>query len=94
MGFLNRWKASPVDPVVKIRGSQHCSPNLFLSQGTATPVCHTAAAACCCDAENYATAISNTSRVIHGVQVSVDLRDSDKLGRRPPLPKQKAMKNI
>ena len=37
--------------------------------------CHTVAAACCCDAENRATGISNTSRVSHGGQVSVELRD-------------------
>ena len=37
--------------------------------------CHTAAAACCCDAETYATVISNTSRVTHGGQVSVALPD-------------------
>ena len=38
--------------------------------------CHTVVAACCCcDAESYATGISNTSRVTHGGQVSVKLPD-------------------
>ena len=34
---------------------------------------HTVAAACCGDAESYATSISNTSRVTHGGQVSEEL---------------------
>ena len=37
--------------------------------------CHPVAAACCCDAESYAMGISNSSRVTHGTQVSVELPD-------------------
>ena len=37
--------------------------------------CHPVVAACCCDAESCATSISNTRRVTHGGQVSVDLPD-------------------
>ena len=41
---------------------------------------------CCCGAESYATSISNTSGLIHGGQVSVDLPDENRVGRRtwPP----------
>ena len=48
--------------------------------------CHTAVAACCCDAESSATSFSNTSRIAPGGQVSVELPDWDRLGRRtwPP----------
>ena len=48
--------------------------------------CHTVAAACCCDAESYATGISYTSRLTHGGQVSAELPDEERLGRRtwPP----------
>ena len=35
-----------------------------------------------CVAESSATGISNTSRVTHGGQASVELPDSDRLGRR------------
>ena len=62
--------------VVKIQCSHRCSLGSFPSQGTTPPACrcHTVATACCCDAESYATNISNTSssRVIHGEQVSVE----------------------
>ena len=44
--------------------------------------CHTVVAACCCDPESYVISISNTSRVTHGGQVSAELPDSDRLGRR------------
>ena len=44
--------------------------------------CHTVAAVCRCDAESDATGISNTSRVTHDRQVSVELPDYDRLGRR------------
>ena len=37
--------------------------------------CHMVVAACCCDAESYATGISNTSRISHGGQVSAELPD-------------------
>ena len=37
--------------------------------------CHTVAAACHCDAESYATGISNTTRVTHGGQISAELLD-------------------
>ena len=48
--------------------------------------CHTGEAVCCCEAENYATGISNTSRVPHGGRVSAELPDQDRAGRRtwPP----------
>ena len=39
--------------------------------------CHTVVVVCCCDAESYATGISNTSRVTHGGQVSAELSDKD-----------------
>ena len=48
----------------------------FPDRETNTSVCcHTLAAGCYCDAESYATEISNTSRVTHGGQVSVELLD-------------------
>ena len=37
--------------------------------------CHSVAAACCCDAESYATSISDTDRVTYGQQFSVELPD-------------------
>ena len=37
--------------------------------------CHTMVVACCYDADSYATRISNTSRVTHGGQVSMELPD-------------------
>ena len=37
--------------------------------------CHTVQAACCCVAGSYATGTSNTSRVTHGGQVSMELPD-------------------
>ena len=43
----------------------------------------------CCDAESYATGISNASRVTHGAQVSGQLPDQDRLGRRTWLPTSK-----
>ena len=57
--------------------------------------CHTVAAACCCDAESYATGISNTSRVTHGGQASVELPEQDGLGRRtwPPTPQKISHEN-
>ena len=39
-------------------------------------------AACCYDAESYATSISNIKWVTHGGQVSAELPDQDTLGRR------------
>ena len=47
--------------------------------------CHTVAAAYRCDAESYATGISNTSRVTYGEQASAE-SSSLTLGRRtwPP----------
>ena len=35
--------------------------------------CHTVVAVCCCDAESYATSISNTARVTHGGYISAKL---------------------
>ena len=74
---------------VKIRRSRCHSPSgLFPGQGSTPPVgCHTVVAACCCDAESYATRVSKTSRVTPGGQVSVELPDSERLGRRtwPPI---------
>ena len=35
--------------------------------------CDTVAAVCCCDAESYATSISDTSSVTHDGQVSAEL---------------------
>ena len=55
--------ASPGALVVKVWQSHHRSPGSFLGQGTTPPICQTVVAACCCDAESYATGISNSSRV-------------------------------
>ena len=54
--------------VVRIRCSDHCNPGLFPARESHHPSagCHTVVALCCCDAESYATSISNTSRVTHG----------------------------
>ena len=58
--------------------------------------CRTMVTACCCDAESYATRISNTSRVPHGGQVSVKLPDEDRLGRRtwPPTSEKTGHDNL
>ena len=53
--------------------------------------CRTVAAVCCCDADSYATSISNTSRVTHGGQVSAELPDPDRPGRRSCRP---LLKNV
>ena len=57
---------------------------------------HTVAAACCCDAESYATGISHTSRVTHGGQFSLELPDYERLGEGPGhfLPTKLAMKTL
>ena len=69
--------ASPGGLVVKIHCSHHCGWGSFLLRQPQHPSvgCHTVVAACCCDTESYATGISNTSMVIHGGQVSVELPD-------------------
>ena len=62
---------------VKI-GSSHCRGlGLCPGQETTPPSVssHIVVAACCCDAESYATGISNTSSVPHGGQVSAELPD-------------------
>lgn len=61
-------EASHGGPVVKIPVHllvrEPCHPSID---------CHTVVAAGYCDAESYATAISDTSRVTHGGQVSAEL---------------------
>ena len=67
--------ASPAG-LVKITCSHFHGPGLFPSQGTIPLVsCHTVVAVSYCDAESYATVISNTSRVTHGGRVSAELPD-------------------
>ena len=68
--------ASPGDLVIKILRSHHHGWGSFPGQGTTSPPVggHTVMADCCYDAESYA-GISNTSRITHGGQVSVDLPD-------------------
>ena len=56
--------------------------------------CHTAVAACGYDAESSATGISNTSKVIHDGQVSAELPDYDRLGRRTWPLSSKNMKSL
>ena len=58
--------------------------------------CHTVVAPRCCDAESYATRISNTSWVTRGGQVSAELPDQDRLGKRiwPPTSKKTAIKTV
>ena len=68
--------------VVKIWHSHCCGPGSFPGQGTIPPVCQLSYSACCCDAESYTTSILNTNRVTHGGQVSLELPDWDRLGRR------------
>ena len=48
-------------------------PDLFPSQGTTSAVrCDAVGTAHCCDAESYASSISNTIRVTHDGQVSTE----------------------
>ena len=49
-----------------------------------------------CDAESYATDISNTSRIPHGKQVSVELLDQDRPTRRiwPPTSEKISHENL
>ena len=65
------------DLVVKIWCSDHHGLGSFPGQGTAllTLGCHTLVVACFCDAQSYATGISNTSRVTHGGQGLAELPD-------------------
>ena len=53
------------------------------------------AGAYCCDAESYATGISNTSRVTHGGQALAERPNEDRLGRRtwPPTSEEIGHKN-
>ena len=57
---------------------------------------HTVASACCCDAESRATDVSYTSRVTHGGQISVELPDQDRPGRRtwPPISRTTGHENF
>ena len=72
--------------------------NLFHSQGTTlcSVSCYAVAAAHCCDAESYATGISNTSRITHRGQVSVELPDQDDWKEAPghTLWKKLALKTL
>ena len=58
--------------------------------------CHTVVAACCCDAESYATGFSKTSRVTHGGQVSAvsRLRQTRKKDPVIHFPKKLATKTL
>ena len=69
----NEHADSPDALMGKIRCSHFCARGS--SPGPGTCQLSHVAAACCCDAESYATGVSNTSRVTHGGQVSVELPD-------------------
>ena len=62
---------------VKIQHSHHRCQGSFLVREPHHPsvCCDTVVPTCCYDAESYALSISNTSRVTHGRQVSVELPD-------------------
>ena len=71
----------------------------FPSQGSTPPVfdCHAMAAACCCDAESWATGITNSSRVTRGGQVQWSFQTKVDWEEGPPgrsLPKKLAMKTL
>ena len=80
--------------MVKIPCSHRHSLGSFLHQGT-TLLVWQVAAVCCCDSESYATGISDTDRVTHGGQVSAEIPDQDRLGRRtwPPTSKKHGHEN-
>ena len=61
MAGLSQTLASPGGLVVKIQCSHCCGCVCFLIREQHHPSvgCHTVAALCCCDAESYATGISN-----------------------------------
>ena len=69
--------ASPGGLVMKIQCSHHVAQVSFPVRDPHHPPfgCQTVAVHCCYDAESYATRISNTSKVTHGGQVSVELPD-------------------
>ena len=75
------YAASPGGLVVDIWCSHHHGLGSFPTQGTIPPSvgCHTVVSACCCDAESYATGISNTSRLIHGPKSSIHFSGASSL---------------
>ena len=83
--------------MAKIGRSHWHGPGSFPNRGAThlSVGCHTVVAACCCDAESNASGISNTTRVTHGEQVSVELPDYDEEeGPGHPLVKKMAMKTL
>ena len=66
-------KAKPDGRVVKIRHSHCCSPVFISWSGNHTTHLSVVILWWLHDAESYATGISNTSKVTHGGQVSVEL---------------------
>ena len=75
-GYVWSITASPGGPVVKIQRSHRRGLSSFPVGNHRT---HLSVVIlwqlCCCDAESYATKISNTSRMTHAGQVSAELLD-------------------